>query len=80
MIYRVLWSPYAEKRLEAILRDRLSHFELAAAAREIDRQLMVQPLQFGESRYDSVRIGFIRPLGVQFDVRTVIVDDVWRIE
>jgi hypothetical protein len=42
------------------------------------------PNKFGESRYDTVRIGFVSPLGVQFevmqDVRTVVVYDVWRID
>ena len=41
------------------------------------RRLVADPLDFGESRYDQVRIGFERPLAVQFevleDVRTVIV-------
>ena len=41
-------------------------------------------MRFGESRYDAVRVGFVLPLGVQFevfdDVRTVIVYDVWRID
>ena len=50
--------------------------EHAAAAREIEQKLAADPLGFGESRYDAVRVGFVRPRG---DVRTVIVYDVWRI-
>ncbi len=57
---------------------------LIAAARQIDEELVADPHAFGESRYDSVRIGFALPLGVHFevidDVRTVIVYDVWRID
>ena len=84
MSYRVFWSPHAEHRLEEILRDAAVQAECAAAAREIDQQLVSDPKRFGESRFDLVRIGFVRPLGVQYevlhDVRTVIVYDVWRID
>jgi hypothetical protein len=45
---------------------------------------MTDPTAFGESRYDTIRVGFAYPLGVQFevmdDVRTAIVHDVWRID
>jgi hypothetical protein len=46
--------------------------------------LIAVPNEFGESRYELIRIGFAFPFGVQFevmdDVRTVIVHDVWRID
>jgi hypothetical protein len=84
MSYRVFWAPHAEKRLEEILRDAASLAQHAAAACEIDQKLISNPLKFGESRFDAVRIGFVRPLGVQYEVledaRTVIVYDVWRID
>jgi hypothetical protein len=84
MSYRVFWSPHADQRLEEILYDRTSQAQNAAAARDIDLILSSDPAGFGESRYDTVRIGFVRPLGVQYevleDVRTVIVYDVWRID
>lgn len=84
MIYRVFWSPHAEERLEEILQDAPARALNAAAARDIDQHLAADPLGFGESRYDTVRVGFIRPLGIQYDVledvRTVIVYDVWRID
>jgi plasmid stabilization system protein ParE len=84
MSYRVFWSPYAEQRLQEILQDAVKQAEMAASARRIDQFLASYPIDFGESRYDTVRIGFVRPLGVQYevleDVRTVIVYDVWRIE
>ena len=84
MTYRVFWSPHAEQRLEAIVLNADDTSRLAAAAREIDRQLVDDPNTFGESRYDAIRVGFIRPLGIQFeileDVLTVIVFDVWRIK
>jgi hypothetical protein len=84
MSYRVFWSPHAEERLEALLQDARAMPEIADAARTIDQYLGSYPIEFGESRFDTVRIGFVRPLGVQYelleDVSTVIVYDVWRID
>jgi hypothetical protein len=84
MSYRVFWSPHAEQRLEEILQDATAQAQYAAAARSIDRILAADPIGFGESRFDTVRIGFVLPLGIQYeileDVRTVIVYDVWQID
>ncbi len=84
MAYRVFWSPFAETRLEQIVQNAPDVPEVAAAAREIDRHLISDPHGFGESRYDTVRVGFAYPLGVQFevmdDVRTAVVYDAWRID
>ncbi len=84
MTWRVFWAPYAEQRLEALLQSAADAEQLAAAARRIDRHLVASPKTFGESRFDTVRVGFQPPLAVQFetldDVRTVIVHDVWRID
>jgi len=84
MNHRVFWSPHAEQRLEEMLFASSDATAIAASAREIDRHLVLHPKSFGESRYDTVRVGFVRPLGVQFevleDVRTVIVYEVWRID
>ena len=82
MSYRVFWAPHAEQQLDAILRDQAVATRVAAAARRIDLNLTSGPASFGESRHDTVRIGFELPLGIHFevleDVRTVIVYDVWR--
>jgi hypothetical protein len=84
MSHRVFWSPHAEQRLEQILKGSADSAVLVAAARSIDRQLVADPASWGESRFDTVRVGFELPLGVQFeildDVRTVIVYDVWRVD
>ena len=85
MSYRVLWTPNAEVKFEQfLLQSPLDQKSLALAARELDRRLMQSPNDFGESRYENMRIGFVRPLGIQFevmdDVRTAIVHDVWRID
>lgn len=84
MAYRVLWAPEAEKKLERILAASPDAQALADAARTIDAQLLSAPYEFGESRYEQIRIGFILPFGVQFevmdDVQTVVVHDLWRID
>jgi hypothetical protein len=84
MSYRVFWTPHAEQRLEELLNNLSTRDRIAHAARDIDKYLTVDALSFGESRYDTVRIGFVWPLGAQFevleDVITVIVYDVWRID
>jgi len=82
MSYRVFWHPHAELQLETILVNTANHAAFTRAAKEIDGQLASNPLRFGESRFDTVRIGFARPLGIHYevlrDVKTVIVYDVWR--
>jgi hypothetical protein len=84
MKYRVLWSPHAEARLEQMIREASAPAALAGAAREVDQLLLASPTAFGESRYETVRVGFVYPIGIQFevmdDVRTVVVYDIWRID
>lgn len=84
MNYRVFWTPDAEASLEKLFRESEAPRELAAVAQEINRNLTTDPFHFGESRLQSVRVAFVQPLGVQFDVlddvHTVIVDAVWRID
>ena len=81
MKYRVFWTPAAEQRLERILSSAADAPRLAAIVKAIDRLLVEDPQGFGESRYDTVRVAFLLPIGIQFeiheDVRTVIVFDVW---
>lgn len=82
MSYRVFWEPYAEEKLVQLLSDPADGSELGEAAKLIDTALAVDPIGFGESRYDTSRIGFLKPLAILYDVqddmRTVIVYDVWR--
>ena len=84
MSFRVFWAPYAEQQLEQILRRSVDQTRLVEAAYAIDQRLAKEPLAFGESRYDTVRIAFERPLAIQYevleDVATVIVYDVWQID
>jgi hypothetical protein len=83
-MYRVFWSPEAEAALEAILTAATEPALLAAAARTLDRRLAVSGPKFGESRHETMRVGFVLPLGIQFeimeDVNTIIVHDLWRID
>jgi hypothetical protein len=80
MQYRVLWAPYAEDRLEQLLKHSTDPEVVARAAREIDRYLAAVAVEFGESRFDSMRVESVFPLGIQFevmdDVQTSIVHDV----
>ena len=82
MNYRVFWYPTAERLLDAILAGATESEKIASAAEEIDRQLANSPFNFGESRAQLVRIGFVNPLAVEFeilrDVSTVMVFNVWR--
>lgn len=83
MKHRVFWSPNAERQLEAILSKDSLRAEIANAARDIDGHLLTDPFAFGESRYENVRVGFVLPLGVEYevleDVHTVIAHGVWRV-
>lgn len=83
MPYRVFWSPEAERMFKRLHSAASDPTALVTASRNIDAQLRSDPYEFGESRQANVRIGFERPLAVQFevldDVRTVIVFDVWQI-
>jgi len=83
MSYRVLWTPEAESQLEALVSNSIEKQNLLDLAAEIDRSLHVDPFGFGESRADTLRVGFVKPLGVQYevleDIVTVVVYDVWRV-
>jgi hypothetical protein len=82
MKYRVFWTPEAERELRRIVAASDDRTIVSAAAREIDRLLVADPHDVGESRVETTRKGFVRPLGVDFevldDVATVIVFGVWR--
>lgn len=83
MRYRVVWAPDTERNLEAILATVAQRTGAVEAARDIDSHLMSNPHAFGESRVDQIRIGFVLPLGVEYevfeDIRMVIVHSVWHI-
>jgi hypothetical protein len=81
MPYRVFWSPDAELRYKTLLAVSSEAAVLVEAARHIDEQLHSNPNDLGESRHENIRIGFLEPLALEFevleDVKTVIVFNVW---
>lgn len=83
MKYRLFWSPEAEQQIERIVNNE-DRFKLLLGEkiRAINKQLVTDPLAFGESRLDGTRIDFIKPLAFTYevleDVRTVILLFIWR--
>jgi hypothetical protein len=81
MRHFVFWVLEADEKLQAILTAADSMPDLIRVVREVDFWLARDPLDFGESRFDTVRLGVVRPLAVLFDVLddppTVIVLDIW---
>lgn len=82
MKHFVFWSPEADEKLQSLIRGVDENSDLIRVVREIDFWLARDPLDFGESRHDTVRLGVVAPLAVLFDVvddpPTVIVLDIWR--
>lgn len=82
MKHFVFWAPEADDQLQSLIRGEDENSDLIRVLREIDFWLARDPLDFGESRYDTVRLGVVAPLAVLFDVLddppTVIVLSVWR--
>ena len=81
MTYTVLWTPEAENDLATIWIESEDRKAVATAANAIDTLLREQPQSQGESRYDSVRVMFAAPLGIDFEVveedRAIYVLTVW---
>ena len=80
MKYFVFWSPEADDSLQQLIKE--DGTTLVRSVREIDFWLARGPLDFGESRFETVRLGVVTPRAVLFDVLddppTVIVLDIWR--
>ena len=84
MTFTVLWTPSAEKDLAAVWMAADDRDAVTSAAATIDALLRENPQALGESREESLRITFVAPLGVDFEVldedRIVYVLSVWSIE
>ena len=82
MRHSVFWVPEADEKLQTLIAAANDDNALIRVVREIDFWLARDPLDFGESRFDTVRLGVIRPIAVLFDVLhdppTVIVLDIWQ--
>ena len=82
MSHVVFWAPEADQKLQALITAANAQKTLIRVLREIDFWLARDPRDFGESRFDTVRLGVVKPVAVLFDVLddppTVIVLDIWE--
>jgi hypothetical protein len=82
MSYTVVWEPTAEQELADIWMRAKDPAAVTSAAHQIDQLLGMDPLGEGESRDDPLRILFVEPLGVYYEVDQpggrVEVRKVWR--
>ena len=81
MTYTVLWKSDAEDQLARLWMDAENRNAVRRAADKIDQLLGDDPLKQGESRSAGVRVMFVDPLAVFYQVqeqdRTVWVARVW---
>jgi plasmid stabilization system protein ParE len=82
MKYTVVWKPAAERHLMEIWMRADDRDAVARAADALDAALARNAEQQGESREEGVRVTFVSPLGINFEVnapdRHVRVLAVWR--
>ncbi|MCI0461372.1 MAG: hypothetical protein L0Z62_30860 [Gemmataceae bacterium] len=82
MKWMVDWVPSAERDLADIWNNAPDRADVTAAANTIDTLLARDPLGEGEAREGSLRILFIEPLAVYYNVDEgdcrVTVHAVWR--
>lgn len=82
MKHVVFWAPEADEKLQSLILGADERSDVVRVVREIDVWLARHPLDFGESRYETVRLGVVAPFAVLFEVLddppTVIVLDIWR--
>jgi len=80
-MYTVRWKRTALDRLTELWLEAADRSAVTAAVDEIDRIFAAEPHDAGESRSDNVRILFVAPLGVFFEIpvasRVVSVLKVW---
>jgi plasmid stabilization system protein ParE len=68
MSYTVVWKPAAEEELARLWCEAADRDSLAAAANTLDRLLREAPRDQGESRSETIRVTFVRPLGVFYHI------------
>ncbi len=56
MRHHVFWVPDADEKLQALIEGADDRNELIRIVREIDFWLARNPLDFGESRFETVRL------------------------
>jgi hypothetical protein len=81
--YTVIWKPAAHAELTELWLEASNRSDLTSAANKIDQLLKRDPHSQGESRSGSIRVMFVDPVGVFFDIREqdriVAVLSVWRV-
>lgn len=83
MSYSVIWTASVQWDIVDLWVGARDSMCIDEALRRIEERLAVDPLEFGESRDGSARIGFDDPLWCLFtvdeDAREVHVRAVWRV-
>jgi hypothetical protein len=69
MKFTVFWTDSAEAELAAIWTKATDRTAVTRAAKQIDDQLAIDPMNAGESRDGDERVVFEPPLGVLAEVR-----------
>jgi hypothetical protein len=75
-MYTVRWKRTAFDRLTEIWLEAPDRSAVTAAVDEVDRLLAANPHEAGESRSDEIRVLFVAPVGVFFEVHddSLVVD------
>jgi hypothetical protein len=68
MKYTVVWTPTAEHHLAELWLQSSDRNAVRSATDTIDKVLTVDAHVHGESRYETLRVLVVAPLGVDFDV------------
>ena len=68
MAFHVNWKPSARDRITEIWIDATDRGQITRATDIIDEALRTNPETFGESRSGNLRIAFVLPLAVMFEV------------
>lgn len=68
MIWQVVWIKEAEAELINLWIAGPDRASVTQAAEQIDEQLAINPVDFGESRQVDERIAFLGPLAVEFTI------------
>lgn len=67
-MYEVRWKRTALNRVTELWLDAPDRTEVTSAVAEIDRLLASHPHDAGESRSELIRVLFVPPLGVFFEI------------
>lgn len=65
MKHYVFWTPEADQVVQELLAREQDPTALVRILEEIERNLVWEPSEFGESRYDDIRVAFVDPIGIQ---------------